>query len=683
MTVLVEERAHQPGWQWLSGLWMPALTAIAYYLGAEAAFAIGTLSDKLFAPFWPPNIVLFCALLFSEPKRWPLFIAACIPPHFLAEHGVGMPVDQASIALATNCFVALANTIGLRMASERSELFTTLRSAGIYVLVTVIAAPAIAALGGAFVQISGEGTLFDYGHFWAQWYASNALGAATLGPLAIIILQGQFRAEWKPVSNRSFEALATLAALILTSILSFNVTPKTVTAAYLPTLLYLPLPLILWTAIRFGVGAASAAVLTVGAILLWNSLNGPNLFTISDPETNVFSFQIFLIGLAVPILLLSAAIEEARRAHREARENEERMASAAAASDVGLWLYNYSTKKFWATKHSRSMFGLPSSHPLDTKELLARIDPEDRDMANGAMRRAIRDRVAIDVEFRVLGRGGKTRWISTRARPHESAGGMSAEMTGTFSDITARKKAEEEAAKKQQEITHLMRVSMLGELSAGLAHELTQPLTAILSNAQAGRMLLDQSGLKMDEVANIFDDIIAADARAGDVIQRLRTLLRKGDIRYEAVDISALIEATLQLLHSELIKRRTTVKLDLEPDLLPARGDAVQLQQILLNLLINAMDAMEELSPSRRIIAIRTRMNGANEIEVKIIDRGIGLGQSQKQIFQPFFTTKKRGLGLGLSICATIVKSHGGTLSLEDNASEGATAAFRLPPQRI
>jgi PAS domain S-box-containing protein len=683
MTTLAEERVRQPGWQWLSDLRMPALTAIVYYIGAEAAFAVGTLSDKLFAPFWPPNIVLFCALLFSPPRRWPLFIAACVPPHFLAEYAVGMPAGQASIAFATNCFVALANTVGLRMASERSELFTTLGSTGLYVFVTVIAAPAVAALGGAFVQISGGGPFADYGHYWAQWYASNALGAATLGPLAIIVLQGRFRAEWQPLPSRSFEALATLAALILVSFLSFQVTPKTATATYLPTLLYLPLPLVLWAAVRFGVGAASAAVLTVGAILLWNSLNGPNLFTISDPETNVFSFQIFLIGLAVPIMLLSAAIEETRRAHREARENEERMAFAAAASDVGLWLYNYATKTFWATEHSRSMFGVPHSRPLDARELLARIDPDDREVANNAMRRAIRDRVAMDIEFRVLGRGGKTRWISTRARPHENADGMSAEMTGTFSDITTRKQVEEEAAKKQQEIAHLMRVSMLGELSAGLAHELTQPLTAILSNAQAGRMLLDQSGLERNEIANIFDDIIAADARAGDVIQRLRTLLRKGDTRYEAVDINALIEATLQLLHSELIKRRTTIRLDMNPDLLPARGDAVQLQQILLNLLINAMDAMEELSPSRRIISIRTRMNGVNEIDVRVVDRGIGLGQSHKQVFQPFFTTKKRGLGLGLSICATIIKSHGGTLSLEDNAGEGATATFRLPPQRI
>jgi signal transduction histidine kinase len=663
----------------LPALQQPLLTALAYYASAEAAFAVGTLSDKIFAPFWPPNVVLFCALLFSTPRRWPLIILACVPPHLLAEYSVGMPFEQSAIAFATNCAVALLNASCLRLLTDRLRLFSTLRNAGIYIVVTVVACPAAAALGGAFVQISGGQPIGNYGHYWAQWYASNAVGAATLGPVGIILLERGVRSAWKPFASRPIEAIAAFAMLVLTSVIAFNITPKTVAAAYLPTMLYLPLPLILWTAFRFGVGAASGAVLVTGAILLWNSLNGPNLFTINNSETNVFSLQIFLIGLAVPILLLSTAIEEARRAHLEVREREERMAVAAAASDVGLWLYNYDTGRFWATDHSRVMFGVPDGRPLDARELLARIEPADRDAAGAAMRHAIRDRLPMDVEFRVTDNGGATRWISARARPQIGADGEDTELSGTFADITARKAAEEAALRKQQEIVHLMRVSMLGELSAGLAHELTQPLTAILSNAQAGRMLLGMPNPDTDEIAGILDDIVAEDERAGEVIHRLRALLRKGDVHFETIGMNDLIESTLRLLHSELIGRHVTVKLDLDRGLGQVKGDAVQLQQVLMNLLLNAMDAMEELSPPLRTIAIATRMNERKEIEVRITDGGTGLTASQRQIFQPFFTTKRSGLGLGLSICETIAKSHGGTLSLEDNSGRGATATFRIP----
>jgi C4-dicarboxylate-specific signal transduction histidine kinase len=225
---------------------------------------------------------------------------------------------------------------------------------------------------------------------------------------------------------------------------------------------------------------------------------------------------------------------------------------------------------------------------------------------------------------------------------------------------------------------------MLGELAGGLAHELTQPLTAILSNAQAGRMLLTQPSPNLGEITGILDDIITEDDRAGEVIHRLRGLLKKGEVRHEAVDVNGLIDSTLQLLHSEIISRRVRISTSLVPQLPLARGDPVQLQQILLNLLLNAIDAMEELSPSRRIITIGSRLVEESEIEVSISDRGTGLPKTEKEeIFKPFFTTKRRGLGIGLSICRSIIKSHGGSLTLENNVDEGATAKFRLPTQEL
>jgi len=652
------------------------ITAIAYYIGAEIAFWIGTLSDKIFAPFWPPNIVLFCALLMTPPRWWWIFILAAFPAHVAAELQVGMPTGQLLVAFATNCAVAIINAYAVQRLLVEPPWFGSIRKATAYVFITAFVSPALCAFGGAFVQILGGGSIENYGLYWARWYASNALGSLTLGPVAMIMLE----TRWSSVITlRHLEAVLVAVFLVAACVIAFEEMP-TIASGYLPALLYLPLPIIVLATARFGAKGASGTIFIISLVLLWRTLNGPSLFEIGNAETNVFAMQLFLIALSTPILLLGAAIDETRYAEIATRTREERIAFAAASSSVGLWQYEIATGAFWATEYCRTLFGLPPDVPLDLDRLLSRIHPSDFLTASGALKSAIARPVTLEIEFRV-GHNGEERWISARAQPVIGDDGKPTAMTGAFADATLRKTAEAEADVQRQEIAHLMRVSMLGELSGGLAHELTQPLTAILSNAQAGKMLLAKGNKNLTEIGNIFDDIITEDDRAGEVIHRLRGLLKKGEVKYESIDMNELIASTLRLLHTELIDRR--ISLDREPttDLARVRGDSVQLQQILLNLFMNAMDAMESVAPARRIISVHTATTDEGGIEVRIADRGTGLPPSQEQtVFQPFFTTKKRGLGLGLSICASIMKLHGGTLSLQNNVSEGATAIFRLPP---
>ena len=655
------------------------IVAIAYYLGAELAFLIGTLSDRIFAPFWPPNIVLFCALLITPPRQWWMYIAAALPAHVLAELSVGMPMPQMIVAFATNCLVAIANAFAVRRLMVEPPWFGTIRKTIIYVLITAFLTPALCALGGAFVQILGGGSIADYGLFWARWYAANALGSLTLGPLAMICLE---RTTWPrfALTGRAVEAAIITAFLIAACIIAFEDLPSIATG-YLPLLLYLPLPIIVWAAVRFGAKGASGAIFVISIVLIWRTLNGPSLFDIGSPEANVFGMQLFLIGLSPPILLLGSAIEETRRAERSTRESEERISFAAASSNVGLWQYEFATGTFWATDYCRTLFGLSPNEPVNLDTLVSRIHPNDAPTASGALRAAVSSAIPLDIEFRVQD-GDEIKWVAVRARPVTGDGGRPTAMAGAFGDVTSRKSTESEADVQRQEIAHLMRVSMLGELSGGLAHELTQPLTAILSNAQAGKILLEKGGKSLSEIRNIFDDIIAEDERAGEVIHRLRSMLKKGEVKHEAIDMNELIASTLRLLHSELIDRRMAVTFDNAPNLPATSGDAVQLQQTLLNLLMNAMDATENVPPARRTISVSTAATDDGGVEVHIYDRGSGLPPSREhEVFQPFFTTKKRGLGLGLSICTSIIKLHGGTLSLQNNVREGASAVFRLPPQ--
>jgi len=658
----------------------PFVVATAYYLGAEAAFLVGTLSDKIFAPFWPPNVVLFCALLITDPRRWWLLILATLPAHAAAELRIGMPILQLFVAFATNCSVALINALAVRHLLVEPPWFGSIRKATTYIIVTAFLSPSLCALGGAFVQILGGGSFEQYGVYWARWYASNALGSLTLAPIAMICLEG-VKSQLAAPAFRHLEAALGVAILVVVSAFAFEDLPAVATG-YVPSLLYLPLPIIIWAAVRFGAKGASGAVLVVSVVLIWRTLNSPSLFNVGTPEANVFAMQLFLIGLSTPILLLGAAIEEARRAETTIREREERISFAAATSGVGLWQYEFATSSLWVTESCRALLGLPAETVLDLNALLSRAHPNDYQTVNAALKSAVRRATALEIEFRVqIGAEGDHRWLSARAQPVFDKDGTPTAMTGVFSDVSSRKATEAEADLQRQEIAHLMRVSTLGELSGGLAHELTQPLTAILSNAQAGKILLDQGHKRVADFGEIFDDIIAEDVRAGAVIHRLRGLLRKDEAKDEAVDMVGLVLSTQALMHSELVTRGICVSNDFGSNIPAVRGDAVQLQQILLNIFMNAMDAMENAAPERRTIFVAVDRSKDGGIELRVADCGVGLPPSrEKMVFEPFFTTKKHGLGLGLSICASLAKRHGGTLSLQNNVSAGATAILRFPP---
>ena len=247
-----------------------------------------------------------------------------------------------------------------------------------------------------------------------------------------------------------------------------------------------------------------------------------------------------------------------------------------------------------------------------------------------------------------------------------------------------RREAEAEAALQRQEVAHLMRVSLLGELSGSIAHEINQPLTAILSNAQAALYLLAQKSPDLAEIHDALQEIVHEDDRAGEVIHRLRSLLKKGERKAEYVNINDLVRSTINLLNSELIGRDINVGLDLQNSELLARGDSVQLQQVLLNLVMNAMDAMTSTPPAQRSILISTREEQAGRVDVRVKDQGHGIPPKVNgHLFEPFYTTKDHGLGLGLALCSTIIQAHQGKLTLVNGEGGGAIAGFSLPVQKV
>lgn len=249
-------------------------------------------------------------------------------------------------------------------------------------------------------------------------------------------------------------------------------------------------------------------------------------------------------------------------------------------------------------------------------------------------------------------------------------------------DVTRRRQIELATARQRDELAHLSRVATLGELAGSLAHELNQPLTAILSNAQAAQRFLAHSPPRFDKLAEILTDIVNNDRRAGAVIHRLRSLLRKEETQRHPLDINDVVEEALRLIRSDLLNRRVLISTDLAEALPAVSGDRNQLQQVLLNVVMNGCDAMDDREVQRHLL-VRTRATGRGNVEVAVVDSGAGIPSADlERIFEPFVTTKSQGLGLGLTICRSIVEAHGGCLWATNNVDRGATLHCELPINR-
>jgi PAS domain S-box-containing protein len=380
-------------------------------------------------------------------------------------------------------------------------------------------------------------------------------------------------------------------------------------------------------------------------------------------------------------------ITERKRAEAALRQTEAYLEEAQRLSHTGSWAWNVARREniHWSPEQYR-LFGLdPQSDSLSFEKAYQRIHPEDQTTFNKVLERAIRERSDFEVDFRIVLPDGSTKYSRSVGHPVFSASGELVEFVGTGMDLTERRQAEKERERLRQvqaDLAHINRASTIGELTASLAHEINQPITAAATDARTCLRWLARDQPDLGEARESAARMVNAVTRAADIVSRLRQLFKKGVPQTDLVDVSEVIQEMVVLLRSEASRHSVSILTELSEDLPRVVADRVQLQQVLMNLMLNGIEAMQGAKTERQL-TIRSLMAEPGQLLISVTDSGVGVpGEQADQIFNAFFSTKAQGTGMGLSISRSIVESHGGRLWATSNSGRGATFSFTLPSAR-
>jgi two-component system sensor kinase FixL len=668
--VRAPEWASPRGWSTSPGGRTAALSVgyVALYLALDRLSFIGALHGIGITP-WNPSTGLALALLIVKGPRYaPLVLAADLlsSATLPIEPVPAWPVLLGSLVV-TGCYGGAAAI--LRHAGFRGGIRTSSDAVAL-LLVTVIASAFVA--GGYVVAYAGAGVVPWSGvaeavyHYWI----GDAVGIAVVVPVLLLLhdrIDGRPRPEPGEPRRLLFEFAMQGASIVaaLAAVFWGAAGDHSLWQFYL---LFLPL---IWIATRHGLPAASWAVLVIQIGLI------AGLEIQGYSEHLLRAFQLLTFALAATGLMLGAVVSERRRLALALAESEERRAAILNTARDGVLTIDGLGRIQSVNPAVERLFARPSELLLghDVSELV-----EDAPDLLQRLRIAACAPVSEVVSWEL-----DARPADGHAFPIEFSAGrfdlIGAEhYVVVIRDVTSRRNAEARDREHQAELARVSRVSLAGEMAAGLAHELSQPLTAIAAYARGCLRLLAAAEPEPALLQEGLAQLLLQAERAGDVLGRLREFVRGDEYRRVATEVGPLIAAVFTLTRAEAVQKQVALEARVDPGLPAVVADRVQIEQVLVNLLRNAMDAMEAANSERRSVVVGARCNEKGAVEIAVTDTGPGVpAEVGDQIFEPFVTTKPDGMGMGLSISHSIVKSHGGILRMDRGASSGAVFLFDLP----
>jgi PAS domain S-box-containing protein len=379
---------------------------------------------------------------------------------------------------------------------------------------------------------------------------------------------------------------------------------------------------------------------------------------------------------------LQLEIAERKRVEDDLRRSEAYLAQAQRLSHTGSWAWNGSSDKVSLSQEALRIYGLEPQEAGPGPEVLFRDVPaEDRSLLERCVASAVREGADFEVDYRLVMRDGSVRYLHSVGLPVKDGSGGVVELIGTIMDVTDRKLAEEDLQEAKSQLAHVARVQAMGELTASIAHEINQPLAAVVANADACTRLLAGKPVNVGELREAVGDIAEAGTRAGEVIARIRTFLKKTPAADRCrLNLNAVVQEVLDLMRTELDRNDISVRCELDSRIPEVEGNRVELQQVILNLMMNGIEAMMPQTARPRFLTIESKSAEGGAAQVTVRDSGVGLPPgTADNIFDAFFTTKPEGLGLGLAISRSIIEAHGGHLWALPNGGPGASFRFALP----
>jgi PAS domain S-box-containing protein len=640
---------------------------IAYWFAYRFGMSFGHQSPS---PFWMPDSVLVAALLRSPQRTWWLFVATVLPIRLGQGVSMGVPPVFLTETFVIDALRCLFDAYILRRVLINPIRLTTLYEFIVFVVVICFAVPAICAFGGAAL-LSARGHAFWPS--WVEWFLGDTAAQLVVTPF---ILYWVFDPAWlhfRRDPKRTIEACALFVGLALAGWLAANMQPSS--AYYAESRFYTPLPFLLWASIRFGMSGATGALAVLAFFVVEAGITGHGPYATRPGMDVALALQNYLIMRSLPLLFVAAAIEQRWRVEQDLRESEERFRCMAESAPVLLWMSRTDKLCDFFNRGWLAFTGRTLEQEIGNGWAEG-VHPDDMAHCIACYEAAFEARVTFELEYRLRRHDGEYRWVLDIGTPRYAPDGAFVGYIGSAIDITDRRRSEE----MRQALAHTQRLAVMGQLTAAIAHEVRQPMSAILLDAQTAERLATNENLSPDFMREIASGIRINAARVDTVMSRILGYLRKQDPQPKPLDVNAVVHGVLQLVAGDAMRRSVQLRPELGRNLPLVLADRTQLEQVLLNLVVNGMEAMESIAETARQITVRTAAPGNGSIEVMVSDCGTGIAPDKLPLlFDSFFTTRKQGMGLGLTIAKSIVVAHHGRIWAENNGSNGATFHFTLP----